>query len=133
MARSFLSFCLGATYDTLPSPSNLHRWHIFIQNHLVIYAAKQCAQQLTFLGPLRLLFSWDDSLAVMIQFCRLFQPQKQLQNHINFVRFRTKIKNSMKKPHTGLLHFACDWIVMPDFIDKLVISSWIAISQLSQI
>ena len=28
MPEQLLTFCLGATYDTLPSPSNLHRWHI---------------------------------------------------------------------------------------------------------
>ena len=28
MPQNLISFCLGATYDTLPSPSNLHRWHI---------------------------------------------------------------------------------------------------------
>ena len=28
MPQSLLSFCLGATFDTLPSPSNLKRWHI---------------------------------------------------------------------------------------------------------
>ena len=28
MPKSLLSFCLGTTYDTLPSPSNLHRWQI---------------------------------------------------------------------------------------------------------
>ena len=28
MPNSLLSFCLGATYDTLPFPSDLYRWHI---------------------------------------------------------------------------------------------------------
>ena len=28
MPQSLLSFCLGATFDTLPSPSNLQRWRI---------------------------------------------------------------------------------------------------------
>ena len=43
MPKSLLSFCLGASYDTLPSPSNLQisRDGVFIQNHLVIYAVKQ--------------------------------------------------------------------------------------------
>ena len=36
----------------------------------------------------------------------------------------------MKKPHTGLLHLAPDWRVTSDFKDKLVIPSWIVISQL---
>ena len=49
MPKSLLPFCLGAISDTLPSPSNLRRW--IIQNDLVIYAVKQCAQQLTLLVP----------------------------------------------------------------------------------
>ena len=28
MPPNLLSFCLGATYDVLPSPSNLKRWHL---------------------------------------------------------------------------------------------------------
>ena len=28
MPQELVTFCLGATYHTLPSPSNLHRWHI---------------------------------------------------------------------------------------------------------
>ena len=28
MPEHLLTFCLGATYDALPSPSNLHCWHI---------------------------------------------------------------------------------------------------------
>ena len=28
MPQQLLTFCLSATYDTLPSPSNLNRWHI---------------------------------------------------------------------------------------------------------
>ena len=45
---------------------------IFIQNHLVIYAVKQRAQQLTFLVPVRLPFTKEDSFIAMIQFCRVF-------------------------------------------------------------
>ena len=35
----------------------------------------------------------------------------------------------MKKPNTGLLHVSPDWRFMSDFTDKLVIPSWIVISQ----
>ena len=45
---------------------------VLIQNHLAIYAVKQCVQQLTFLVPVRLPLSREDSLTAMIQFCRLF-------------------------------------------------------------
>ena len=31
MSQQHSPVCLGATYDTLPSPSNLHRWHINLE------------------------------------------------------------------------------------------------------
>ena len=41
MPSSLLSFCLGATYDTLPSPSNLHRWNIITET-----SSKLCHKQI---------------------------------------------------------------------------------------
>ena len=71
----------------------------------------------------------------MIHFCSLRNfpfliLTKGLQHHINFVRTGTKIKKSMEKTHTGLLHLAPDWRVMSNFNNKLVLPSWIVISQL---
>ena len=133
MAKSFLSFCLGATYYTLPSPSNLHRWHIHSEPSCHLCSKIVCTTAYI-LGAFevtvqlgRFTYCHD---SVLQTFLALETVSENLPNHINFVRFRTKIKNSMKKPYTGLLHFARDWRVMPDFIDKLVISSWIVISQL---
>ena len=31
MPSSLISFCLGATFDTLPSPSNLKRWRLITE------------------------------------------------------------------------------------------------------
>ena len=36
----------------------------------------------------------------------------------------------MKKPRTGLLHLAFGWTIRSDMEDKLVILSWIVLSQL---
>ena len=57
----FLSRCL------LLHLSQIYTDGIFIQNHLIIYAVKQCAQLLTFLVPVRLSFNREDSLTTMIQ------------------------------------------------------------------
>ena len=51
-----------------------------------------------------------------------YSVSESLQHHMNFVRPGTKIKKSMKKPHTALLHLAPEWRVMSDFNTKLVIS-----------
>ena len=125
---------------TLWHLSQIYTVGVFIQNHLVIYAVKQCAQHLTFLVPVTLPpFSRENSLTTMIQFCwLLWWPYKlsilpifleSLQQHINFVRPGTKTKKSMKKPNTGLLHVSPDWRFMSDFTGKLLIPSWIVISQ----
>ena len=137
--KSLLSFCLGGTCDTLTSLSNLHSWCIHSEPSCYL-CSKAGAQHLTFLVPVRLPpFSRENSLTTMIQFCwLLWWPYKlsilpifleSLQQHINFVRPGTKTKKSMKKPNTGLLHVSPDWRFMSDFTGKLLIPSWIVISQ----
>ena len=113
-----------------------------IQNHLVFNAIKQWKQQLTFLVPVRFPFSMEGLLTFMIHsalqvfltalesFLSSYKASESIQCHTNFASAGTKIKKSMKKHHTGLLHIAPDWRVMSDLIDKLVIPSWIVISQL---
>ena len=71
MPKSLLSFCLSATMTLCHLPQ-IFTDGMFIHNHLVIYAVKQCVQQLTFLVPAWLPFSREDSLTTMTQFCRLF-------------------------------------------------------------
>ena len=69
-------------------------------------------------------------LTALETFLSCYSVSESQQHHINFVRPETKIKKSMKPPHTGLLHLTSDWRVMSDFNDKLAIPSWIVISQL---
>ena len=82
----------------------------------------------------RLTYSHDSVLQAFLTaletFLSCYSVSESLQHHINFVRPETKIKKSMKTPHTGLLHLASDWRVMSDFNDKLATPSWIVISQL---
>ena len=65
--KSLLSFCLGATYDTLPSPSNLHRWcnHSEPSRYLCCKTVCTTVHILGFM-PVRLPFSREGSLTTMI-------------------------------------------------------------------
>ena len=111
MPNSLLPFCLGATYDALPHDNHPQTYtdSVFIQNHLVIYVVKLCAQQLIFLVPGRLPISRKDSLttrkfdSVLQAFLTTLQTflfsysvSESLQHHRNFVRPGTKIKKSTK-------------------------------------
>ena len=39
---SLISFCLGATFDTLPSPSNLKRWRLITQSSCFLCSKSIC-------------------------------------------------------------------------------------------
>ena len=139
MPKTLLSFCLGATYDTLPSPSNLHRWCIHSEP-----SCYSCSKTVCTTAPIlgackfalqqgRFTYRHDSVLQAFLTALQTFlsSVSESLQHQINLVRPGTKIKKSMKKPHTGLLHLAPDWRVMSDFNKKLVIPSWIVIAQLT--
>ena len=65
MPQSLISFCLGATYDTLPSPANLQRWNIPSEVSCTLCDKQLCttAQQGLFKG-----FNKDVSIADMTQY-----------------------------------------------------------------
>ena len=42
MPHQLLSFCLSATYDTLPCPSNLHCWYINPEASCLLCRKKVC-------------------------------------------------------------------------------------------
>ena len=138
MPKSLLSFCLGATFDTLPSPSNLYRCHSQPSCYLcskavcttahILGACKVAVQQ----G--RFTYHHDSVLQAFLSALETslssYSVSESLQHHRNFVIPGTKIIKSMKKPHTGLLYLAPDWRVMSDSNNKLDIQSLIVISQL---
>ena len=43
MSQQHSPVCLGATYDTLPSPSNLHRWHINLEASCLLCKFYYCS------------------------------------------------------------------------------------------
>ena len=42
MPSSLISFCLGATFDTLPSPSNLKRWRLITESSCFLCRKSIC-------------------------------------------------------------------------------------------
>ena len=136
MPKSLLSFCLGATFDTLPSPSNLYRCHSQPSCYLcskavcttahILGACKVVVQQ----G--RFTYHHDSVLQAFLSALETslssYSVSESLQHHRNFVIPGPKIIKSMKKPHTGLLYLAPDWRVMSDSNNKLDIQSSIVIS-----
>ena len=140
MLKSLLSFCLRATYDTLPSPSNLYRCRIHSEPSCYLCSKTVCTTAHILgvckvaLQQERFTYCHDSILQAFLTALQTFlfssSVSETLQHHINFLRPGTKIQKSMKKPHSGLLHLAPDSTVMSDFNNKLVIPSWIVISQL---
>ena len=121
MPPNLLSFCLGATYNVLPSPSNLKWWHLARESRCflchkdvctiphILGACKICLQQ----G--RFTFRHDSILQYLVLVLKSFL--KDLSNNttkkyntINFVRPGTKFSNVSK----GILHLASDWIPLAD-------------------
>ena len=136
MPKPLLSFCLGATFDTLSSPSNLYRCHsqpscylcskaVCLTAH-ILGACKVAVQQ----G--RFTYHHDSVLQAFLSALETslssYSVSESLQHHRNFVIPGTKITKSMKKLHTGLLYLAPDWRVMSDSNNKLDIQSSIVIS-----
>ena len=72
MSQQHSPVCLGATYDTLPSPSNLHRWHINLeascllcrkQNFTTAHVLRAC---IVALQQGRFTFRHDSILSVLV-------------------------------------------------------------------
>ena len=103
MPKSLLSFCLSATNDTLPSPSNLHRWHVHSQPSCYLCSKTVCTTAdilgacMVALQQGRFTYHHDSVLQAFLTaletFLSSYSVSESLQQHINFVRPRTKIKN----------------------------------------
>ena len=116
MPSSLLSFCLNATYGTLPSPSNLKRWQIITKASCSLCQKKVCtlahilgACQVA-LQQQRFTYRYDSVLMLLVsvlsQFLSSFVPSQDSSTKIIFVKEGQTPKNIKKKPNTGLLHSA---------------------------
>ena len=140
MPQPLISFCLGATYDTLPSPSNLHRWRISTEKSCFLCGKPVCTTA-HILGACRksleqgrFTFRHDSVLALIVSYLRKFLSTYSLssekQNNIHFVKAGTAVTKSMKSPIIGLLNLAPDWTILSDLDSKLVVPHFLAITRL---
>ena len=115
MPSSLLSFCLNATYGTLPSPSNLKRWQITTEASCFLRQKKVCTSA-HILGACQVALQQHftyrhDSVLMMLvsvlsQFLSSFVPSQDSSTKMIFVKEGQTPKNVKKKPKTGLLHSA---------------------------
>ena len=140
MPQSLLSFCLGATFDTLPSPSNLQRWHIttepscFLCGKEICTAAHILGACKVALSQGRFTFRHDSVLTDLTDTLNAFianltaRPPK-LNNGIQFVKAGEKVPTRRPKS-TGILHLASDWVLIADLKEHYVFPPHITITTL---
>ena len=140
MPQPLVSFCIGATYDTLPSPSNLHRWNISTEKSCVLCSKSICTTA-HILGACkvaliqgRYTFRHDSVLSVIVSaiknFLSTYTVSSNRKEKISFVKAGTRITKSMKSPVSGLLHLAPDWVILSDLNSSLVVPPFLAITRL---
>ena len=140
MPQPLISFCVSATYDTLPSPSNLHRWRISTEKSCFLCGKSVCTSA-HILGACkksleqgRFTFRHDSVLTVILSFLKEFLSSYTVSSNknrkIKFVKAGTAITKSMKSSFSGLLNAAPDWTVLCDLNTKLVIPHFLAVSRL---
>ena len=137
---NLLSFCISSTYNVLPSPSNLHRWHqendpscTLCGKHLctIAYILGACKFSL---DQGRFTFRHDSVLNSLVSFLRSFlkdvKPSKsKKRNAIHFIKACNKPSKYKLNP-TGILHLAPDWVVMSDLNANYVFPIQMALTEL---
>ena len=133
------SFVLGSTFDTLPSPTNLKRWHITTELDCSLCFVKVCTTAHVLSGCKvalsqgRYTFRHDSILRVMhnslAKFLSSITPVKVVPSLSScFVKQGKRISNTKKRPHVGVLHESSDWKILVDLDSGLVFPSFIAIT-----
>ena len=131
-----LSFCLGATYDTLRSPSNLYRWHV-APEAVCFLCSKQVCTLAHILGACSLALQqnfYDTVLRVLVSSVKNFLTSYQVSNnkfaYIKLVKAGSRLpktsKKNKKKKNCGLLHNVPDWVPLSDLESTLVMPPAIA-------
>ena len=113
MPSSLISFCLGATFDTLPSPSNLKCWRLITESSCFLYGKRICTSA-HILGTCKISlhqgrfgFRHDKVLCGLVvklkNFISSYKPNKSSDiNFINFVREGKKPKTAPRKDFIGI-------------------------------
>ena len=141
MPQPLISFCIGATYDTLPSPSNLHRWKISTEKFCFLCGKSICTTAhilgacKTALDQGRFTFRHDSVLSVLLSFIKEFLKSYKVTSsdtnkRIKFVKAGAKVPKNKKSAPSGLLHLASDWSVLCDLESPLVVPPFLAVTRL---
>ena len=137
---NLLSFCISSTYNVLPFPSNLHRWHqendpfcTSCGKHICTIAHILGACKFS-LDQGRFTFRHDNVLNCLVSFIRTFiknikpsTPKKS--NAIHFIKAGDNPPKYRQNP-TGILHLASDWVVISDLNENYVFPIQIALTEL---
>lgn len=123
MPPGLLQFCIQATFNTLPSPSNLVRWQKLTEQACALCSSDSCTLPHILTGcPFSLnngrnTFRHDSVLKVFLedlQFVISLKKKAKPTNNITFVRPGTKCPRKPPKPFFGLLDMAKDWDLLYD-------------------
>ena len=143
MPSSLILFCLGATFDTLPKPSNLKRWRLITESSCFLCGKSICTSA-HILGACKIAlhqgrfnFRHDKVLCELIVLLKNFllshKPNKSsVIDIINFVREGKKPKTAPRKGFLGILHSGPDWNLKFDLDGMLVVLVFLAVSSLCQ-
>ena len=141
MPQPLISFVLGATYDTLPSPSNLKRWNLPAEPSCFLCAKSVCTTAHILgackiaLNQGRFTYRHDTVLNELVSslntFLETYEPQlTPIPFKIDFVKAGAKPRSKKRSPSIGLLHYSNDWKLLADSNSTLVIPAFITISTL---
>ena len=132
MRPNLVRFAIGATYDTLSSPTNLKRWGISDDSQCVLCGCKECtiahvlSHCITGLNQGRFTFRHDSVLRVLadgiLRYIRCGRTQKEVRRSVVvFVKEGDKVKDDTRRATPpGILDEASDWDFLVDLKPSLV-------------
>ncbi|XP_057297819.1 uncharacterized protein LOC130628789 [Hydractinia symbiolongicarpus] len=120
LPQSLSSFCIGATYDTLPSPTNLVKWVIQNDKSCTLCKKPSCNVSNIFgacklaLSQGRFTYRHHTVLRVLVtaiqKFLPNYEPAKPSRCHkICFFLAGTRLPTKKRSKIQGILHLASDW------------------------
>ena len=137
---NLLSFCIGATYDTLSSPNNLFRWGLSSNKMCPLCSSVNCTVAHVLSGCKKSLqqgrYTYRHNSVLKEIACHLGsflsskKDVKPSSNKIRFVKQGHEPGRQPKKIHTGILHLASDWKMIVDLNDSLRFPGHIVVTTL---
>ena len=142
MPQNLMKFCLGATFDTLPTPANLHRWKMVSEAACCLCNASNCTMAHILggckfsLNQDRFTFRHDSVLQELFNTVKqlassVTKPAERGFHGVKFVKAGNWGKRRKKKKDvpTGILHLASDWTAIVDLSSEYIFPVKIALTQ----